>query len=57
MKYWGEEMTEAEQQRVIDHSVENTDVDGYWCIDPLDGTSNFAARLPSLCGIHSLNCE
>ena len=42
----GEEMTEAEQQRVIDQSVEDADVDGYWCIDPLDGTSNFAARLP-----------
>ncbi len=36
----GEEMTDAEQQAVI--NTEN----GYWCIDPLDGTSNYAAGLP-----------
>ena len=36
----GEEMTDAEQQSVIDRGV------GYWCIDPLDGTSNYAAGLP-----------
>ncbi len=36
----GEEMTDAEQQAVIDRGV------GYWCIDPLDGTSNYAAGLP-----------
>ncbi len=46
----GEEMTEAEQQAVIDADCSNkgeTDEDeGYWCIDPLDGTSNYAAGLP-----------
>ena len=36
----GEEMTEAEQLAVINRS--NT----YWCIDPLDGTSNYAVGLP-----------
>jgi len=36
----GEEMTDAEQQSVIDKDC------GYWCIDPLDGTSNYAAGLP-----------
>jgi len=36
----GEEMTEAEQLAVIKQG--NT----YWCIDPLDGTSNYAAGLP-----------
>lgn len=41
----GEEMTEAEQQRVIDNDESNKS-QGYWCIDPLDGTSNFAAGLP-----------
>jgi myo-inositol-1(or 4)-monophosphatase len=39
----GEEMTDAEQQTVIDRG------DGYWCIDPLDGTSNYAAGLPFFC--------
>jgi myo-inositol-1(or 4)-monophosphatase len=36
----GEEMSEDEQLAVIDSGG------GYWCIDPLDGTSNFAAGLP-----------
>ncbi len=36
----GEEMTEDDQLSVI-HSGQ-----GYWCIDPLDGTSNYAAGLP-----------
>ena len=36
----GEEMSEAEQLAVIDTG------EGYWCIDPLDGTSNYAAGLP-----------
>jgi len=36
----GEEMTDDEQQAVIDSGA------GYWCIDPLDGTSNYAAGLP-----------
>ena len=36
----GEEMTDDEQQAVIDSGA------GYWCVDPLDGTSNYAAGLP-----------
>jgi len=36
----GEEMSEPEQLAVIDTG------EGYWCIDPLDGTSNYAAGLP-----------
>ncbi len=36
----GEEMSEDEQLAVIATG------DGYWCIDPLDGTSNYAAGLP-----------
>jgi len=41
----GEEMTDAEQQEVIDKDETNI-IEGYWCVDPLDGTSNFAAGLP-----------
>ena len=36
----GEEMTEDEQMSVIDREA------GFWCIDPLDGTTNYAAGLP-----------
>ncbi len=36
----GEEMSEQEQLSVLNHGA------GYWCVDPLDGTSNFAAGLP-----------
>ena len=36
----GEEMSEEQQLAVIDAG------EGYWCIDPLDGTSNYAAGLP-----------
>jgi len=36
----GEEMDEAEQQVIIDSG------NAYWCIDPLDGTNNFAAGIP-----------
>jgi myo-inositol-1(or 4)-monophosphatase len=36
----GEEMAHVKQQAVIDSGA------GYWCIDPLDGTSNYAAGLP-----------
>ena len=45
-QYWpkydilGEEMSDAEQQAVINKG------NGYWCIDPLDGTSNYAVGLP-----------
>jgi len=37
----GEEMTEAEQR-----SIWETAQDGLWCIDPIDGTSNFVRGLP-----------
>lgn len=37
----GEEMTEAEQQNALDQTEQDT-----WCIDPLDGTSNFAVGVP-----------
>ncbi len=35
----GEEMTEAEQQAVAES-------DCYWCVDPLDGTTNYSSGLP-----------
>lgn len=41
----GEEMTDAAQLAVIDKALTNK-TKGYWCIDPLDGTSNYAAGLP-----------
>ena len=41
----GEEMTDAEQNAVISKAL-SSKTDGYWCIDPLDGTSNYAANLP-----------
>lgn len=37
----GEEMDEASQQRTLQH--QDT---GMWCVDPIDGTSNFAAGVP-----------
>ena len=37
----GEEMSEAEQQRALLHKDS-----GVWCIDPLDGTSNFSNGVP-----------
>ena len=37
----GEEMTEAEQ-----HAVWEIGDDGLWCVDPIDGTSNFVNGLP-----------
>jgi len=37
----GEEMNEAEQQAALQRSSS-----GVWCIDPLDGTSNFAVGMP-----------
>lgn len=36
----GEEMTEVEQQTVIDGGKT------YWCVDPLDGSNNYATGLP-----------
>jgi len=39
--FLGEEMSEAEQLACLQHS------DGrYWCLDPLDGTTNFTTNLP-----------
>ncbi|MDH5611849.1 MAG: inositol monophosphatase [Gammaproteobacteria bacterium] len=38
--FLGEEMTESEQQALL------TSSDSLWCLDPLDGTSNFAAGTP-----------
>ena len=49
-QYWpmysilAEEMTDDAQLAVIDMAVKKTK--GYWCIDPLDGTSNYAAGVP-----------
>ena len=37
----GEEMSEAEQ-----HEVWNRGDAGFWCVDPIDGTSNFVNGLP-----------
>jgi myo-inositol-1(or 4)-monophosphatase len=37
----GEEMDEAEQGRLLQAAR-----GGLWCVDPLDGTSNFAAGIP-----------
>jgi len=39
--FLGEEMTENEQLSCLKQSKGS-----YWCLDPLDGTSNFAATLP-----------
>ena len=41
----GEEMTDAEQQAVISKALANQG-HGYWCIDPLDGTTNYASGVP-----------
>jgi len=40
----GEEMSSAEQQALLDGSEK-----GLWLLDPLDGTSNFAAGIPFFC--------
>ncbi len=37
----GEEMTEADQQAALEWLPS-----GVWCVDPLDGTSNFAVGIP-----------
>lgn len=39
--FLGEEMTEHEQQQAWDDGSS-----GLWCLDPLDGTSNFASGIP-----------
>jgi myo-inositol-1(or 4)-monophosphatase len=40
----GEEMEEAEQRALLARTGR-----GLWCLDPVDGTSNFAAGLPFFC--------
>lgn len=40
----GEEMSAEVQQRLLDSSEE-----GLWLLDPLDGTSNYAAGIPYFC--------
>jgi myo-inositol-1(or 4)-monophosphatase len=40
----GEEMDEPQQRAVLAGSGQ-----GLWCLDPVDGTSNFAAGLPLFC--------
>ncbi len=40
----GEEMSAAEQQQLFDNNEE-----GLWLLDPLDGTSNYAAGIPYFC--------
>ena len=42
--FLGEEMPRARQEELI-----STPGQGLWCLDPLDGTSNFAAGLPFFC--------
>jgi myo-inositol-1(or 4)-monophosphatase len=39
----GEEMTASAQQAIIDAGH------AFWCLDPIDGTSNFASGLPCFC--------
>ena len=41
----GEEMLEDKQQSIINQAELNKDW-GYWCVDPLDGSTNYAAGLP-----------
>jgi len=40
IKFLGEEMPESEQRAMF------IGKDSFWCLDPIDGTSNFAAGLP-----------
>jgi len=39
--FLGEEMTDEEQLECLSNNS-----DSYWCLDPLDGTTNFATSLP-----------
>jgi len=41
VRFLGEEMAPAEHRAALDGGAH-----GLWCLDPLDGTSNFAAGLP-----------
>lgn len=40
----GEEMPTTEQERLLGDAE-----DGLWCLDPLDGTSNFTGGFPAFC--------
>ena len=42
----GEEMSEAEQHRIWDATGETGGEGWFWCVDPIDGTSNFVNGLP-----------
>lgn len=42
----GEEMSAEEQQRLMSEEAASPNGPGLWVLDPLDGTSNFAAGLP-----------
>ena len=44
----GEEMEAADQQRLLEQAGHTTGADGggMWVLDPLDGTSNYAAGIP-----------
>lgn len=42
--FLGEEMTTSEQEALLSHAGNNL-----WVLDPLDGTSNFAAGIPYFC--------
>ncbi len=42
--FLGEEMPKEQQEMLTQHTGP-----GLWCLDPLDGTSNFAAGLPFFC--------
>jgi len=47
----GEEMTSTEQQELFESDKP------LWCLDPVDGTSNFAAGLPLFCVSLALICD
>lgn len=42
--FFAEELSETELSTFF-----NNNPSGYWCLDPIDGTSNFAASLPYFC--------
>ncbi len=42
--FFAEELSQSELTAFFSHNQA-----GYWCLDPIDGTSNFAATLPYFC--------
>ncbi|HKK14606.1 MAG TPA: inositol monophosphatase family protein [Gammaproteobacteria bacterium] len=44
--FLGEEMTVREQTRLLDAAAGPKSAGGLWCVDPLDGTTNFAHGVP-----------